>query len=95
MFDKVGFPCGSAGQESICNEGDLSSIPESERSPREGNGYPLQYSGLKNSMDCIVHEEAKSWTKLSDFHFQRWDTDKNTTYISASFTQMLVIQSGL
>ena len=65
------------------------------RSPGDRKGYPLQYSGLKNSMDCIVHEEAKSWTKLSDFHFQRWDTDKNTTYISASFTQMLVIQSGL
>ena len=38
-------------------------------SPGEGNGYPLQYSGLENSMDCIVHGVAKSWTQLSDFHF--------------------------
>ena len=40
------------------------------RSPGEGKGYPLQYSGLENSMDCIVHEIAKSWTQLRDFHFQ-------------------------
>ena len=39
------------------------------RSPGEKNGYPLHYSGLENSMDCIVHEVAKSWTRLSDFHF--------------------------
>ena len=38
------------------------------RSPGEGIGYPLQYSGLENSMDCIVHAVAKSWTQLSDFH---------------------------
>ena len=40
-----------------------------ERSPGEGKGYPLQYSGLENSMDCIVHGVTKSWTRLSDFHF--------------------------
>ena len=45
------------------------SIPGLGRSPREGKGYPLQYSGLEKSMDCIVHEVAKSWTQLSDFHF--------------------------
>ena len=39
------------------------------RSPWEANGYPLQYSGLENSMNCIVHGFAKSWTCLSDFHF--------------------------
>jgi len=44
-------------------------IPGSRRSPGEGIGYPLQYSGLENSMDCIVHEVTKSWTQLSDFHF--------------------------
>ena len=49
-----GFPCGSAGKESACNAGDLGSIPGLERSPGEGKGYPLQYSGLENSMDCIV-----------------------------------------
>jgi len=55
----LGFPCGSAGKESICNAGDLGSIPGLERSPGEGKGYPLQYSGLENSLDCIVHEVAK------------------------------------
>ena len=47
----VGFPCGSAGKESACNTGDLGLIPESGRSPGEGKGCPLQYSGLENSMD--------------------------------------------
>jgi len=42
----LGFPCGSAGKESACNEGDLSLIPGLGRSPGEGKGYPLQYSGL-------------------------------------------------
>ena len=46
-----GFPCGSTGKESACNAGDLRSIPGLERSPREGKGYPIQYSGLENSMD--------------------------------------------
>ena len=49
--------------------GDLSSVPGLGRSPREGKGYPLQYSGLENSMDCIVHEVAKSQTGQRDFHF--------------------------
>ena len=56
------FPGGSAGKESACNVGDLGSIPGSGRSPGEGNGYPLQYSGLENSIDCIVHRVAKSRT---------------------------------
>ena len=50
-----GFPCGSTGKESTCNGGDLGSIPGLGRSPGEGKGYPLQYSGLENSMDCIGH----------------------------------------
>ena len=50
-----GFPGGSAGKESTCNVGDLGSIPGLGRFPREGNSYPLQYSGLENSMDCTVH----------------------------------------
>ena len=49
------FPGGSAGTESACNAEDLGSIPGLGRSPGEGNSYPLQYSGLENSMDCIVH----------------------------------------
>ena len=65
----LGFPGGSAGKESACNAGDLGLIPGWGRSPGEGNGYSLQYSGLENSMDCIVHRVAKSQTRLSDFHF--------------------------
>ena len=62
-------PCGSAGKKSACNAGDLGLIPGLGRSPGEGKGYPLQYSGLENSMDCIVPMVTKSWTQLSDFHF--------------------------
>ena len=58
----LGFPCGSAGKESACNVGDLGSIPGLERSPEKGKGYKLQYSGLENSMDCIVQGVAKSRT---------------------------------
>ena len=47
----LGFPCGSAGKESACSVGDLGSIPGLGTSPGEGNGYPLQYSCLENSMD--------------------------------------------
>ena len=65
----MGFPDGSNGKESACNAGDLGSIPGFGRSPGEGNSYPLQYSGLGNSMECIVHGVTKSWTWLSDFHF--------------------------
>ena len=56
------FPGGSAGKESACNVGDLGLIPGLGRYPGEGNGYPLQYSGVENSMDCIVHGVAKNWT---------------------------------
>ena len=59
----MGFPCGSAGKESAHNDGDLGLFPG------EGKGYPLQSSGLEDSMDCVVHGVAKSWTRLSDFHF--------------------------
>ena len=52
----LGFPCGSIGKESACNVGDLVLIPGLGRSPGEGKGYPLQYSGLENSMGCIVAE---------------------------------------
>ena len=66
----LGFPCGLAGKESACNVGKLRSIPGLGRSPGEGKRYPLSYSGLENSMDCIVHGVAKSRTRLSDFHLQ-------------------------
>ena len=62
----MGFPCGSAGKESSCNVGDLSSIPRLERSPGKGNSYPLQYSVLENSTDYI---DSPWGRKESDFHF--------------------------
>ena len=65
----LGFPGGSAGRESTCNAGDLGSVPGLGRFPGEGKGYPLQYSGLENSMDWLVHGATKSPTRLSDFHF--------------------------
>ena len=65
----MGFPCGSAGKESSCNVGDLGSVSGLGRFPGEGNSYPLRYSGLENSMNCIVHRVAKNWTQLGDFHF--------------------------
>ena len=62
---------GSDSKESACNTGGPGLTPMSGRSPDEGNGYPLQYSCLENTMDrgawwAIVHEVTKSWTKLSD-----------------------------
>ena len=57
-----GFPGGSDSKESACNAGDLGSIPGLGRSPGEGNSYLLQYSGLENSMDGIVHGVTKSRT---------------------------------
>ena len=65
--DILGFPDSSVGKESTCNAGDPGLIPELERSPGEGKGYPLQFSGLENSMDCVVRGVAKSQTRLSDF----------------------------
>ena len=66
-LDKV-FPDSSVGKESACNAGDPSLIPGLRRPPGEGKGYPLQYCGLDNSMDCIVHRVTKSQTHLSNFH---------------------------
>ena len=63
----VGFTGDSDGKESTCNAGDLDSIPGLGRSPGEVKGYPLQYSGLENSMDYTVHGVAKNWTQLSNF----------------------------
>ena len=66
----LGFPGGSAGKGSDCNVGDLGLIAGLGRSPGEGKGYPLQYFGLENPMDSIVHRVTKSRTRLSDFHFK-------------------------
>ena len=64
----LGFPGGLEGKESTCKSEDMGSIPGLGRSPGEGIGYPLQYSVLENSVDCIVHGVAKSRTQQSDFH---------------------------
>ena len=66
-----GFPGGSENKESACNVGDPGLIPGLGRSPGEGNGYPLQYSCLENSMDredwqAIARGVTKSWTQLSN-----------------------------
>ena len=70
----LGFPGGSAGKESACSVGDLGSIPRLGRSPGEGKGYPLQYSGLENSMDHISpwgHKESDMTERLS-LNFSRY-----------------------
>ena len=64
----LSFPCGSAGKRSTHNVGDLGSILGLGKSPGERKWYLLQYSGLENSMDCIVHGVAKSRTQPSEFH---------------------------
>ena len=64
----LGLFCGSAGKESACEAGDLGLIPGLGRSPGEEKGYPLQYSGLENCMNCIVHGVTKSQIGLRDFH---------------------------
>ena len=62
------FPCGLAGKESTCKTRDLGLIPGLGRFPGEGKGYPLQYSGPENSMDCLVHGVSKSQARLNNFH---------------------------
>ena len=86
----LGFPCGSAGKESARSAGNLGSIPGLGKSPGKGTSYPLQYSGLENSMDCTVHRIAKSRTRLSNFHF--------SLYWQAGFRFLQLVQrqdSGL
>ena len=77
FIKRNGLPSGSDGKESACNVGDLGSIPGSGRSPGEGNGYPLQYSCLRNSMHRLAlvgyspwgHKEldTKKWLTISLF----------------------------
>ena len=64
------IPCKGMPCIQPCNAGGLGSIPGLGRHPGEEKGYPLQYSGLGNSMDCIVHGVAKSRTQQSGFHFE-------------------------
>ena len=77
----LGFPSGSDGKKSAYNSGDPGVIPGLGKSLREGNGYPIQYSCLENSMDreawqqATVHGVTKSWTLLNDFHFFTFSGD--------------------
>ena len=75
----LGFPYGLAGEESACNAGDLGSIPGLRRSPGEGKGYPLQYSGLKNSMDYTAYGVAESDTTEQLSLHLRWKLRVLTT----------------
>ena len=62
IWNDICFPGGSHGKESACNAEDLGLILGLGKFPGEGKGYPLQYSGLENSMDSTVHGFEKSWT---------------------------------
>ena len=73
--------CGSVGKESACYAGEVGSIPGLGRFFGEGKGYPLQ-----NSIDCIVHGVAKSWTQLSDFHFHFSDMINIESLVGICFT---------
>ena len=80
---------------SACSAGDLALIPGLGRSAREGKGYPLQYSGLENSMHCIVHGVTKSQTQLSDFHFTSLHKMRKYSKISTEWQYTTVLFSRL
>ena len=86
------FPYSLVGKESTCNAGDLDSIPELGRSPGEGKGYPLQYSGLENSKDFTVHGVAKSWIRLRNLHFHfllvKWNDPIGSETASEDFSYL-------
>ena len=87
-----GFPDSSVGKESACSAGDSGSITRLGRFAGEWKGYPLQYFGLENSMGCLVHGITKSWTQLSNFHFQpvyrEWGSLKEPIPRIVSFKQI-------
>ena len=92
----LGFPGSSAGQESTCNTEDPALNPGLGRSPGEGKGLPLQYSGLENSMDCIVLGVKKSRTRLSDFHFScHTGEPKTNTTVCTSQGKQVTKRRGL
>ena len=88
------FPGDSAGKESACNAGDLGSIPGLGRSPGEGNGYPLQYSALENSMDCIVQGVQRvghDWVTFT-FPFHLFNTLLIQLSVTCSYKQSYSLQ---
>ena len=97
----LGFPCGSAGKESAYSAGDLGSMPALRRTPGEGKGYPLQYSGLDNSMNYTFHGVPKSGTQLRDFHFHfehslglEWKLTFSSSVATAEFSKFAGILSA-
>ena len=92
------FPHSSVSKESTCNAGDQDSIPGLGRSTGEGKDYPLQCSGLENSMDYRVQGVAKSWTWPSDFHFRPQFCNLSFHILAGSFTEelfLILIQFGV
>ena len=83
------FPDSSVGKESACSAGDPDSVSGLGRSPGEGKGYPVQYSGLENSMKCIVNGVTKSWTRLRGFHFHF-----NTLSVSTTLGITVLVGAG-
>ena len=92
------FPHSSVSKESTCNAGDQGSIPGLGRSTGEGKDYPLQCSGLENSMDYRVQGVAKNRTRLSDFHFHPQLCNLSFRILTGSFTEerfLMLIQFGV
>ena len=80
--------CGLAGKESMCNAGDLDSIPGLARSLGEGKGYPLQYSGLENWMDYIVHGVAES--DMTEQLSLKWYIIYDNTFYLTQYSQNII-----
>ena len=80
-MSSMGFPGGSADKESTYNTGDLDSISELGTSPGEGNSYPLQYSGLENSMDCIVPGVSKTQCLVQKISLKEWKDKSEKIFV--------------
>ena len=86
IFTGEAFLCGSAGKESACNAGDLGSIPELRRCPGEEKGYPLQYSGLENSVDQSPWGHKESDMDCVTFNFSNASVQFSHSVMSDSVT---------
>ena len=95
LIGSMSVPDSSVGKESACNAGHLGSIPGSRRSAGEGVGYPLQHSGLENSVDCIGHGVTKSRTGLSDFHFTHFTGAYEKSIMGLSATRNVYLRLKL
>ena len=93
VYIYIGFPCGSAGKSPAMQETWVPSLGW-EDPLEKGKANPLQYTDLENSMNCIVHGVAKSWTRLSDFHFTSLHTYMTCKFVKRSifFRASLVAQ---